>query len=139
MKDVLDRLTWTAILHHDDGVTAEYYRRLREERKLYTTKCAACGHVSYPPRPLCPECFGDAVSWAEIGPLGTLYAFTTQARAFRFVAPDVIGVVEIAGVGRILSKVNAALDTLRIGQKVRFEPLVLSDEITVHSFTPVED
>ena len=79
------------------------------------------------------------MSWVHIGPFGTLYAFTTQARAFRFVAPEVIGVVEIAGVGRILSKVNGSLDTLRIGLKVRFEPLVLSDEITVHSFTPVDD
>ncbi len=138
MKDLIDRFTWSAIGHHDDGVVTEFYRSLREDGRLRTTRCTACGYVGLPPRPLCPSCFADRPAWVEIGPEGTLYAFTTQARAFRFMAPDVIGIVEIAGVGRLLTKIEAPLDSLRIGQRVRFEPLVVSDLLTTHAFRPID-
>ena len=136
MKDLIDELTWKAILHHEDGATAEYYRRLKETRRLWTTRCAACAHVCYPPRPFCPKCLAEQQEWIEIGQGATLYAFTTQARALRFVAPDVIGVVELPGVGRIVSKIEAKLDALRIGMPLRFRVLEVSKDLVVHAFEP---
>ena len=67
----------------------------------------------------------------------TLYAFTTQKMSLRFMAPDVIGVVDIPGLGRIVSKINSKFENLAIGQKLRFEPFEISEDLTVHSFTPV--
>lgn len=139
MKQLIDKFTWRAIEHDDDGATLEYYRRLREERKFFSTSCKSCKHVAYPPRPFCPKCFSEDIEWTDVGALGgTLYAFTTQATALRFMAPDVIGIVEVPGVGRILSKINAKLDEVRIGMKLRFEPFQVSDQITVHTYTPVK-
>ena len=92
--------------------------------------------ISYPPRPFCPGCFSEEIEWVEVGEGATLYSFTTQAKGLRFMAPEVIGIVEIPGVGRVLSKINAELEELSIGIPLRFEPFEVSEKITVHSFTP---
>jgi uncharacterized protein len=140
MKDLIDEFTWKAVKHHADGATLEYYRRLREEKKFYTTRCTGCATTSYPPRPFCPSCFCEDVEWVDVGSSGgaTLYAFTTQKMSLRFMAPDVIGVVDIPGVGRVISKINGKLSDLQIGQKLRFEPFEISEDMTVHSFTPIQ-
>lgn len=139
MKNIIDKYTWQAIEHDEDGTASEYYRRLREEKKFYTTKCKSCSHVAYPPRPFCPKCFSEDVEWVDVGTKGgTLYAFTTQGTALRFMAPDVIGIVEIPGVARVLSKINGKLADMKIGMKLKFEPFDVSDKITVHTYTPVK-
>ena len=137
MKERIDQLTWQAILHHDDGAVTEFYRLLRETRRLHTTRCNACGHTAYPPRPFCPKCFAEEPSWVDIGDGATLYAFTTQARGLRFMAPDVVGVVDLPGVGRITSVILGRFDELRIGQPLRFEPVDVSKDLVVHGFRPV--
>ena len=137
MKELIDQYTWLAIEQHDDGVVVEFYLRLREDKKLMTTRCGVCGKPSFPPRPFCPGCFSRNVEWVEIGQTGTLYAFTTQLRGLRFVAPDVIGVVELPDVGRVLSKINAPYEALTIGEPLRFEPLEVSAELVVPSFSPI--
>ncbi len=141
MKELIDELTWKAIKHNDDGATLEYYQRLRDEKKFYTTRCTSCETTSYPPRPFCPACFSEAIEWVDVGAIGgaTLYAFTTQKTSLRFMAPDVIGIVDIPGVGRVLSKINGKLKDLEIGQKLRFEPFEISKDMTVHSFTPITE
>lgn len=139
MKELIDEFTWKAIKHHADGATVEYYQRLRAEKRFYTTRCTSCATTSYPPRSFCPSCFSDAIEWVDVGetPGMTLYAFTTQKMSLRFMAPDVIGVVDIPGLGRIVSKINSKFENLAIGQKLRFEPFEISEDLTVHSFTPV--
>ena len=68
---------------------------------------------------------------------GTVYAFTQQERSIRFMKPDVIGLVEIAGVGRVLTRFDAPIEALRIGQDVELCFYEVSDEIVVHQFRPV--
>jgi len=43
----------------------KFYDHLREGR-LTTTKCSACGHVAYPPRVICPECYSDKLEWIDL-------------------------------------------------------------------------
>jgi uncharacterized protein len=137
MESPVDAHTLKSIEAHDDGVVLEFYRRLREERRLCSTHCTRCSKTSYPPRAFCPHCFGESLDWVEIGAGATLYAFTTQTRALRFTAPDVIGVVDLPGIGRILTRIDAPFESLRIGQAMRFAPLELSEKLVVHSFAPV--
>jgi uncharacterized protein len=139
MESSVDAHTLKSIAAHDDGVVLEFYRRLREERRLHSTRCTSCSRTSYPPRGFCPHCFGESLEWVEIGAGATLYAFTTQTRALRFTAPDVIGIVDLPEVGRILTRIDAPLESLRIGQALRFEALELSGGLVVHSFTPVRE
>jgi uncharacterized OB-fold protein len=43
----------------------KFYDHLREGR-LTTTKCSACGHVAYPPRVICPECYSEKLEWIDL-------------------------------------------------------------------------
>ena len=138
MKDLVDKFTWKSIHHDKDGATEEYYAKLKSEGKLYTTQCTSCEAISYPPRTFCPSCFNEETKWVDISSRKcTLYSFTTQNRALRFLDPDVLGIVEIEGVGRILSKINAKISELEIGQKLEMEAFEISGELTTHSFTPI--
>ena len=115
-----------------------YYQRLREERKLCTTQCKECKHIAFPAREFCPSCFHDEVDWITIGDGAKLHAFTTQSRALRFTAPDVIGVVEIPEVGFMLAPIGGRYDTLEIGQPLELEVIELDGGLVVPRFNPVK-
>ncbi len=141
MKDLVDKFSWQAMNRDADSMFPEYVRLLREEKRLCATRCKSCGHADYPPRSFCTKCWSTGVRWDDIHEGATLYAFTTQAKSLRFMAPDVIGLVELPalpGPGRILTKINGKFADLRIGQKLKFEPFRISDALYTHSFTPVE-
>jgi len=50
-----------------------FYEHLREGR-LTTTKCSDCGHVAYPPRVICPECYSEKLEWIELPKKGKVVA-----------------------------------------------------------------
>ncbi len=50
-----------------------FYDNLREG-KLTTTKCKKCGHVAFPPRVICPECYSDELEWIELPKKGKVIA-----------------------------------------------------------------
>ncbi len=53
-----------------------FYRYLAEE-KLMASRCESCQALHVPPRPLCPACYGNEMSWEEMSGIGELMAFTT--------------------------------------------------------------
>ncbi|MFN2222236.1 MAG: Zn-ribbon domain-containing OB-fold protein [Chloroflexota bacterium] len=46
------------------------------EHKLMGSRCASCDALYVPPRPLCSDCFGETMTWEEMGGHGELRAFT---------------------------------------------------------------
>lgn len=46
------------------------------EHKLMGSRCASCGALHLPPRPLCSNCFGETMTWEEMGGHGQLRAYT---------------------------------------------------------------
>lgn len=136
MKDIIDQATVRAIEFNADGATRTFFERLRE-RRFQSTRCGACQQVAYPPRLFCAACGHGEVEWVDLPRRGTLHAFTTQHRSLRFFDPDVLGLVELAGVGFVLSKIDAELDALSIGQEVEVDYLEISGDLVVHQFRPV--
>ena len=66
---------------------------------LRTTICDGCGRPSFPPKPICPNCWGDAVHWEEIDASGTLYSWTrihAGPAVFEAELPYAVGVVDLA-------------------------------------------
>jgi uncharacterized OB-fold protein len=47
------------------------------EHKLMGTRCQSCGTLHVPPRPLCPACYSQEMTWEELRGTGRLVAFTT--------------------------------------------------------------
>lgn len=57
------------------GKTHEFWDALKEG-KFVTTKCSACGHVSFPPQADCPNCMSNELTWVDLGHEAKLVTFT---------------------------------------------------------------
>ena len=136
MKDQIDRATHIMLDYYGDSAAKEFYRLLKA-REFRTTRCPVCEETSFPPRPFCPRCFSRKVVWVDLPREGTLYAFTQQDRSLRFPNPDVIGLVELEGIGLVLSHVRAPFAALSIGRRLRLAFLDISDDLTLHVFEPI--
>lgn len=54
---------------------SRFLTALRDEKKIYGTRCPMCRRVLVPARSFCPRCFVETSEWLEVGPNGTLVAF----------------------------------------------------------------
>ena len=132
---MIDRAMAMEVKEYGDEAAEKFYRHLKD-RAFKTTRCGECGEVALPPRIFCPACFGTDVEWMDLPRRGTLFAFTQQERSLRFRKPDVIGLVELAGAGRLLTRIDAPFETLTIGMELELDFLDVSDEQTLHQFRP---
>jgi uncharacterized OB-fold protein len=112
------------------------------EGRLVGQRCAGCGVLRHPPRPMCPHCGSLAVDVVPLSGRGTLYSYAIlhhpQHPAFDY--PVVAGLVDLDEGIRIVSNVEgAAPDAVRIGMRleVAFAPTL--DERAVPVFRPVGD
>ena len=132
---LLDVFTRQAMKLYGHAGSAEFYRRLAEDRTLCGTKCGACDRVALPPRDFCPDCFHGEVTWVDVGPRATRHAFTTQSRALRFMAPAVIGVVEVPDVGLFVAAIEGRYDELAIGDALTLGVMDLDAGFSVPRYT----
>lgn len=99
-----------------------YYDHLREG-KLTTTRCPKCEETFWPPRPVCVRCMSDKLEWTELPLEGTLYSwseFHDKRFSVIFKVPYVLGAVDLAGgIGRLITRVRAKPDQLRVGMPLR--------------------
>ncbi len=65
---------------------SRFFAELREKKRLLGVRCPGCSKVYVPPRPLCGPCWREMSEWVEVGPQGTLAAFTILR--FGFVDPE---------------------------------------------------
>ncbi|MFO8057343.1 MAG: Zn-ribbon domain-containing OB-fold protein [bacterium] len=59
-----------------------FFRMLRDEKRIFGRRCPSCGKVYIPPRPVCGPCFKPTSEWVEVGPAGTLVAYTVVYFSF---------------------------------------------------------
>ena len=119
-----------------DRAAAEFFSRL-ERGEFQTTRCAACGQTHYPPRVVCPHCLGEGMEWVDLPREGTLIAFTQQTDAIRCRMPDVLGMVELEGIGNLFTRIDAPFEELSIGMKVAFDTWTSLDGVLLHQFHPL--
>jgi uncharacterized OB-fold protein len=83
------------------GDTASaFLTALRDRQTITAIKCGSCGMVFVPPRKTCPQCFTPNTQWLEVGPLGTVTAFTVarkQLAAIKDTVPVVFALVKLDG------------------------------------------
>lgn len=114
--------------------TLTFWDALREG-KFLTSKCVDCAHITFPPKPICPECWGDNLEWIELSGKGILRSYTEVSAApamFEADVPYVLCIVDLDEGIRLVSRVLAAWEDLvpdlRVTVKVReAEPSFLFD------------
>jgi uncharacterized protein len=104
-------------------ITARYAREIPQRYRLEAGKCTSCGHVSFPPRLVCPECKGKKFESVTLREEGTLLTYTVVRVAsdkFMKETPFAVGIVKLDdGVNLTAQIADADLDELSIGQKVK--------------------
>ena len=77
--------------------TQPFWNALTQGRFL-VTRCARCNHCSFPPKPICPACWGSDIGWSEVGTTGSLYSWTrvhAGPAIFDADLPYAIGIVDL--------------------------------------------
>jgi len=109
------------------------YAKFLSEKKLKGSKCKKCGHLSVPPKPICPKCQGNEMELVEMKGKGKLAAYTVITvgaplmleEGFDREHPYCSGVVELEeGVkvtARILGMDTTKPDQIKIGTPVTVE------------------
>lgn len=65
---------------------SRFFAEIRDHKKFLGLRCPSCRKVYVPPRKICGPCFKTMEEWVEVGPMGTLSAFTILR--FPFIDPE---------------------------------------------------
>lgn len=67
-------------LHYRFPAGAHYerfFKEMKETGRIMGVRCPECRRVLVPPRPVCGECFARTEEWVQVGPQGTVVAYTS--------------------------------------------------------------
>ena len=121
--------------------SARFWEAARDGR-LVAQRCAGCGELHHPPRPVCPRCHSLEHDFIELAGTGVVYSYSLlhhpQHPAFTY--PVVAVLVDLDEGVRVLSNlVDVEPADVRIGLEVEvaFEPTVA--DMAVPVFRPRDD
>ena len=103
---------------------SEPYSAGAAEGKLLLSECADCGLVYHYPRALCPDCFGENVSWLEASGTGEVYSYSVAHTMSGWPEEDlplVLAYVELDEGPRVMTNVRADPEDVAVGTRVRVE------------------
>jgi uncharacterized OB-fold protein len=103
---------------------SRFFYELKENCRIWGTKCSRCKKVFVPPRKTCPDCFFQIGEWLEVGPAGKLTSFTVvrySAKTHIASAPFAIGIIQLDGsdTGLVHLIGGVDLDDIRSGMRVK--------------------
>lgn len=102
-----------------------YWREIPSRYRLEAGRCTDCGHVSYPPRAICPDCRGRNAESLRLTPKGRVVTNTTihvAPDAFAMEAPYSMAVVETPEGARLMTQVvDCDPDDVRPGMEVTLQ------------------
>jgi len=107
--------------------------------RLLIQRCAACGALRHPPRPMCPQCHSLEWDTLESSGRGTVYSFVMPRHPqFPFFDDDyIVALIELEEGTRLVSNlVDVAPEDARIGMAVvvRFDEF--DGGVVLPVFTP---
>lgn len=123
-----------------DSETQPFWDALREGTFLLR-HCETCGRDHYYPRPFCPSCWSDDLTWRPAAGTGTVYTFSVvhsnDLPPFKERLPYVAAIVELDEGPRVMTNIEGvAPEAVEIGMRVTVEYRPISDEITIPVFRP---
>jgi uncharacterized protein len=110
-----------------------------ERGELLIQRCAACGELRHPPRPMCPCC--RSLDWGTVRATGrgTVHSYAVPHHPRLPAFPDryVVALVELEeGTRLVTNLVGVSPDDVRIGMAVELECTKVDDELVLPLFRP---
>jgi len=111
-----------------------------KKRELKAQKCNKCGEVFFPPRARCPKCLSKELGWVELSGKGELYSWSEiHVPPLAFEETYVLGIIDLEErVGRIITRIDAKPEELKIGMKMKINYVDVEENLTVCTFKPIE-
>lgn len=100
-----------------DGILAQFQAMLNQG-DFRIQHCSACARHIYFPREICPHCGDVNLAWVRPSGGGTVYAVTTVRRKPDAGSDYNVSLIDLDEGVRMMSRVTAACDEVRIGQRV---------------------
>ena len=118
--------------------TEFFWNGLREHR-LLIQRCASCGRLRNPPRPMCPAC--NALAWdtIESSGRGTVYSYVMPHHPrFPFLEyPYIVALVALAEGERLVSNLcDIAPQDVKVGMRVEVCYRHFDNGLVLHQFRP---
>ncbi len=113
-------------------ISPRYHREKPQRYRLEAGKCNSCGHISFPPRVVCPKCKSKEFETVNLSDEGTLKTFTVirvASDTFSLQTPFAVGIVELNDGVKLTTQIaDVDFDQLKIGQKVKMVFRKIQDE-----------
>jgi uncharacterized OB-fold protein len=112
-----------------------------DDGRLVAQRCAKCGRLRHPPRPMCPECHSLEIEMATLSGRGSVYSYAVlhhpQNPAFDY--PVLAALVDLdEGIRVVSNLVGIAPEEIRIGVPVQVEFVPTDGDHRVPVFRPVD-
>lgn len=109
--------------------------------ELRMQRCDGCGHVFYPPAPLCPRCWSRKLTWTTLGGRGRVSSWVVFHQAyfkgFEGEIPYNVAEVELDEGPRLMTNlVSVANENIRAGMPVEVVYDDVTEELTLARFRP---
>jgi uncharacterized OB-fold protein len=109
------------------------------EGKFLIRHCNACGRNHFYPRPFCPTCWSEDVTWTEASGRATLYTYSivhvNDLPPFADRVPYVAAIVDLDEGPRVMTNVEGVpFEELRVGMPLTVDFKPISDDITIPVF-----
>ena len=106
-----------------DALSAPYWDNVAQGR-FTLPRCTACSRFHFYPRPACPHCGAETLTWTAASGRGSVYSFSIVQRApsaaFAGDVPYVVAIVATDEGPHLMSRVvGVRPDEVRIGMRVR--------------------
>jgi uncharacterized OB-fold protein len=123
------------------GKTLQFWDALKQG-KFITTKCKACGNISFPPQTDCPRCMSNEFEWVDLGTEARLVTYTyVQITPASFVNSDpyIIAIGELANGLKVLAWLEGVtLQQAKPGMKMRLEARDVQESNPYYVFVSVQ-
>jgi uncharacterized OB-fold protein len=118
--------------------SAFFWEGAREER-LLAQRCAVCGRLRHPPRPMCPGCSSLDVDIVELSGRGTLYSAVAlhYPQHPRFEYPVLGALVDLdEGIRLVTNVLDVSIDEAVLGMRVDVTVLAVEGGFRIPVFRP---
>ena len=107
---------------------------------LEAQRCVSCGHLRFPPAPICPECLSPEARWERLSGRGSVLSYVVFQRAYNKGwtdrVPYNVSLIELDEGVRMFSNVEGdAPDAVEVGMPVEVE-FIERDGAIVPVFRP---
>lgn len=107
-------------------LASEFYRQLRDNKKIMGVKCPTCQKVYVPPRSVCAICFNNLNKLVEVSPQGTVQTYTviyyTYSPSYQPAdIPYACGIIQLDGADSGLCHLLGEVEPDKIAMGMRVE------------------